>query len=65
MRWGGYRGGMVAKLLQVAGFLIVTYVAIESFFLAEVPNMTFEFGGVLVGGAVFVVGKMLEPSGDG
>lgn len=56
---------MFAKILQVVGFLIVTYVLVQSLWLAEVPNMTFEFGGLLVGGAVFVLGKMLEPKGEG
>jgi hypothetical protein len=44
-------------LIQLAGLLIVTFVMIRSY---VVSDMAFQFGGLGVGVAVFLLGKLLE-----
>ena len=45
------------RLLQLLGFVIVTCVMIYSYI---VSNMLFQFGGLGVGAAVFLVGRGLQ-----
>ena len=45
------------RLLQLLGLLIVTFVMGYSYF---VSNMLFQFGGLGVGAAVFLVGRGLQ-----
>ena len=45
------------RLIQLAGLLIVTFVMIRSY---VVSNMAFQFGGLAVGAAVFLLGRLLE-----
>ena len=45
------------RLIQLAGILIVTVVMIRSY---VVSDMAFQFGGLGVGAAVFLLGKLLE-----
>lgn len=45
------------RLIQLVGLLIVTVVMVRSYFVSD---MTFQFGGLGVGAAVFLVGKLLE-----
>lgn len=48
------------RLIQLAGIVIVTVVMVRSY---AVSDMTFQFGGLGVGVAVFVLGKLLERRG--
>jgi len=45
------------RLIQLAGLLIVTFVMIRSY---VVSDMAFQFGGLAVGAAVFLLGRLLE-----
>ncbi|MHC4845619.1 MAG: hypothetical protein ACYTCU_05610 [Planctomycetota bacterium] len=45
------------RLLQLLGLLIVTFVMIYSYAMSD---MLFQFGGLGVGAAVFLVGRGLE-----
>ena len=45
------------RLIQLAGILIVTFVMIRSY---VVSDMAFQFGGLGVGAAIFLLGRMLE-----
>jgi len=45
------------RIVQLIGFGIVTFVMVRSFF---VDSMAFQFGGLAVGAAVFLVGKRME-----
>ena len=56
---------MFARALQLVGFLIVSYVLVDSLVLREEPDMTAEFGGLILGGALFLVGRMLSGDGEG
>ena len=49
------------KLLQLAGFLGVTYVLVRS--VAVGSSMMFEFGGLALGAAVFLLGRVVESRG--
>ena len=49
-----------ARLLQVLGIVIVTYVMVRSYFVSD---MTFQFGGLAVGVVVFLLGKLVESRG--
>ena len=44
------------RLVQLIGLGIVTYVMVRSFF---VDSMAFQFGGLAIGAAVFLVGKRM------
>ena len=46
------------KLLQLLGFLGVSFVLVRS--LTSERSMLFEFGGLAVGAAVFLLGRALE-----
>ena len=48
----------LGRILQLAGLLWVSYVMIRSF-LVE-PSMLFQFGGLALGVAMFLLGKGLE-----
>jgi hypothetical protein len=45
------------RLIQLTGIVIVTVVMIRSY---VVSDMTFQFGGLGVGAAVFLLGRLLE-----
>ena len=45
------------RLIQLLGILIVTFVMIRSY---VVSDMAFQFGGLGVGAAVFLIGRLLE-----
>jgi hypothetical protein len=45
------------RLVQLIGIIVVTYVMVRSY---VVSSMAFEFGGLALGAAIFVVGKLLE-----
>jgi len=45
------------RLIQLAGLLIVTFVMIRSY---VVSDMAFQFGGLGLGAAVFLLGRVLE-----
>ena len=45
------------RLIQLAGLLIVTVVMIRSY---VVSDMAFQFGGLGLGAAVFLLGRVLE-----
>jgi len=47
----------VSRLVQMTGLGLVTFVMIRSYF---VDSMAFQFGGLAVGAAVFMIGKRLE-----
>ncbi|MGQ0553621.1 MAG: hypothetical protein ACT4PU_10420 [Planctomycetota bacterium] len=47
----------IARLIQLLGFLIVTVVMVWSY---SYSNMSFQFGGLAVGAAVFLIGRGLE-----
>ncbi len=51
------------RLLQLAGIIIVGFVLFAS--LTSINDMTFEFGGLIIGAAVFVLGKFLERPAEG
>jgi hypothetical protein len=51
----------LGKLLQLLGLLWVTFVMVRSF-MVEV-SMLFQFGGLALGAAVFLVGRGLENKG--
>ena len=46
------------KLLQLVGFLGVTFVLVRS--LTSEQSMLFEFGGLAASAAVFLLGRALE-----
>ncbi len=50
---------MFARALQIVGFLVVSYVLLDSLVLREEPDMTAEFGGLILGGVLFILGRML------
>ena len=53
-----YDGGVNApRLLQLLGLLIVSFVLVYSY---VVSDMTFQFGGLGVGVAVFLIGQGLQ-----
>jgi len=53
-----YHSGMsIPRLLQLAGFLFVTFVMVRSFIIVD---MLFMFGGLMLGGLVFFIGWSLE-----
>ena len=45
------------RLIQLVGILIVTFVMIRSY---VVSDMAFQFGGLGLGAAVFLLGRLLE-----
>ncbi len=45
------------RIVQLAGLLFVTYVMVESY---RVSDMTFQFGGLTLGAALFVAGRWWE-----
>ena len=45
------------RLIQLVGLLIVTFVMIRSY---VVSDMAFQFGGLGLGAAVFLLGRALE-----
>ena len=45
------------RLLQLAGFLFVTYVMVRSFMVSD---MLFQFGGLMVGSLMFFIGRSLD-----
>ena len=45
------------RLIQLAGILIVSFVMIRSYLVSD---MAFQFGGLGVGAAVFLLGRLLE-----
>jgi len=49
-----------ARGLQLLGLLIVTFVMIRSYIVSD---MAFQFGGLGVGAAIFVAGKLAERPG--
>ncbi|HEX5010534.1 MAG TPA: hypothetical protein VFY71_09035 [Planctomycetota bacterium] len=51
----------LGKLLQLLGLLWVTFVMVRSFLVD--PSMLFQFGGLALGAAVFLVGRSLETKG--
>ncbi len=51
----------LGRVLQVVGLLWVTYVMVRSF-LVE-PSMLFQFGGLALGAAAFLLGRALEARG--
>jgi hypothetical protein len=46
-----------ARLVQLLGLILVTWVMVRSFFVSD---MTFQFGGLAVGALVFAVGRLME-----
>jgi hypothetical protein len=46
-----------ARLVQLLGLVIVTYVMVRSYFVSD---MTFQFGGLGAGAAVFLAGRLME-----
>ena len=55
-----YDGAMdLARFLQLTGFAFTTFVMIRSYFVSD---MLFQFGGLALGVAVFLVGKGMERS---
>lgn len=53
----------LARVVQLLGLLIVTWVMVQSY-LVE-PTMLFQFGGLGLGAAVFLIGLGLERRGGG
>ena len=51
----------LGKLLQLVGLAWVTFVMVRSFLVD--PSMLFQFGGLALGAAVFLVGRGLEQKG--
>ena len=51
------------RAIQFLGLLIVTYVMITSWI--EEPSMLYQFGGLGLGAAVFVLGRMLPGKDPG
>ena len=51
----------LGRTLQIVGLLWVTYVMVRSF-LVE-PSMLFQFGGLALGAALFLIGRALEAKG--
>ena len=49
------------KLLQLVGLIGVTFVLVRSVTVGS--SMLFEFGGLAIGAALFLVGKAIEPRG--
>ena len=47
----------VSRLVQIVGLGLVTFVMVRSYF---VDSMAFQFGGLAIGAAVFLIGKRLE-----
>ena len=45
------------RIVQLLGLVIVTYVMVRSYMVSD---MAFQFGGLAIGAAVFVGGKMME-----
>lgn len=53
-----YHSGMsIPRLLQLVGFLFVTFVLVRSFIIVD---MLFMFGGLMLGSLVFFIGWSLE-----
>jgi len=45
------------RVVQLLGIVMVTFVMIRSY---QVSDMAFQFGGLAVGAAVFLLGKAME-----
>ena len=45
------------RIVQLSGLAIVTFVMIRSYM---VDSMVFQFGGLAIGAAVFLVGKRMQ-----
>ncbi|MFT7462505.1 MAG: hypothetical protein ACI9EF_000845 [Pseudohongiellaceae bacterium] len=45
------------RLLQLAGFVFVTYVMVRSLMISD---MLFQFGGLILGGLIFFIGRTME-----
>lgn len=45
------------RLLQLAGFLFVTFVMVRSFMISD---MLFQFGGLMLGSLMFFIGRAME-----
>ncbi len=45
------------RLLQLAGFLFVTFVMVRSFMVSD---MLFQFGGLMIGSLMFFIGRSLD-----
>ena len=52
-----------ARLVQLVGLVIVTWVMVSSYL--EPPSMLFQFGGLGLGAAVFLLGKHLQAPAEG
>ena len=52
----------IARLVQVSGLVIVTWVMVSSY--VEPPSMLFQFGGLGFGALVFVAGWLMAGGGE-
>jgi hypothetical protein len=51
----------LGKALQLIGLVWVTYVMVRCFMVE--PSMLFQFGGLALGAAVFLIGRGVEAKG--